>query len=137
MVKVFVTGERGFIGSYLTRRLSKLNFGWRGFDLRYGKDIRNKYQVYEAFDLYRPDVVIHLAALAGVRRGEEFPEEYIFSSYMYYAYGKENELLHEDPFYADFGKTPQERQASYRELMTSESVVGKMTFCNSMRSKEL
>lgn len=64
-------------------------------------------------------------------------EEYAFSSYMYYAYGKDDELLSEDPFYADFGKTPQERQASYRELVTGEIVVEKMTFCNSMRSNEL
>jgi putative transposase len=65
------------------------------------------------------------------------PEEYAFSSYMYYAYGKENELLDEDPFYADFGRTPHERRVSYREMMTNEIVAGKMTFCNSMRNNEL
>lgn len=65
------------------------------------------------------------------------PEEYDFSSYGYYAYGKENELLSEDPFYEGFGRTAQERQALYRELVTSEIVVGKMTFRNSLVSKEL
>ncbi len=65
------------------------------------------------------------------------PEEYAFSSYMYYAYGKEDELLDEDPFYADFGKTPHQRQAAYREIITNEIVARKMAFCNSMQNNEL
>ncbi len=77
MQKVLVTGDRGFIGSHLTARLNKLGINWVGFDLRSGQDIRNQYQVYEAFDLHGFDTVIHLAALAGVRRGEEFPEGYV------------------------------------------------------------
>lgn len=65
------------------------------------------------------------------------PEEYAFSSYMYYAYGKENELLDNDPFYVNLGKTPEERQARYRELVTNKIVTEKMNFCKSMRNNEL
>ncbi len=82
MNKILVTGDRGFIGSHLTSRLNKLGIDWVGFDLRDGKDTRNRYSVYEAFDFHCPDTVIHLAALAGVRRGEEFPEEYFSTNVM-------------------------------------------------------
>lgn len=81
MLKVLVTGHLGFIGSYLTSELNKLKIGWLGLDLKKGEDIRNEYKVYEAFDFYRPDAVIHLAALAGVRRGEEYPDEYISTNF--------------------------------------------------------
>lgn len=74
---ILITGHRGFIGSYLTKELDARKMEWVGFDLKEGKDIRNKYSLYEYFDFYRPTQVVHLAALAGVRRGEEFPDEYI------------------------------------------------------------
>ena len=67
----------------------------------------------------------------------QMSEEYPFSSYMHYAYGEKNELLNEDPFYTASAKTPQERQASYREMLTSETTLGKMTFCKPKRRKEL
>ena len=60
----------------------------------------------------------------------ELPEEYAFSSYAYYAHGKEDMLLSEDPFYSSFGKTVQEQQAVYRDMIISEIVNGKMSFSN-------
>ena len=81
-MKILVTGHKGFVGSYLTARLDKEKIEWVGFDLKDGLDIRNAYQVYEFFDMHRPDTVIHLAALAGVRRGEEFPQEYFDTNVM-------------------------------------------------------
>jgi len=65
------------------------------------------------------------------------PEEYPYSSYMYYAYGKEDDLLDEDPFYAGFGATAQERQAVYRRIVSDEDVARKMSFRKFMNDKEL
>jgi putative transposase len=71
-----------------------------------------------------------------VRKGLcTLPEEYLFSSYEYYAYGKENALLNENPFYPDFGKTPQEQQAFYRNMVIGDIVRGKMTFSNHIKCK--
>jgi len=42
-----------------------------------GDDIRNLHDLDKAFELSQCDTVIHLAARAGVRRGEDYPYEYI------------------------------------------------------------
>lgn len=70
---ILITGNLGFIGSHLTKRLDN----WIGFDLKDGQDIRNKYQLAKLFATHSIDTVIHLAAEAGVRRGEKYPDEYI------------------------------------------------------------
>ena len=44
-------------------------------------------------------------------------KDYPWSSYRYYAYGAENELLTENPLYRDLGHTPKERQAHYRDYL--------------------
>lgn len=74
---ILISGHKGFIGRHLTKRLDERGARWVGYDLQDGKDVRNRYTLYEWFDLHQPDTVIHLAALAGLRRGEEYPEEYI------------------------------------------------------------
>ncbi|OGW75729.1 MAG: hypothetical protein A2Z72_03430 [Omnitrophica bacterium RBG_13_46_9] len=42
------------------------------------------------------------------------PEAYPYSSYRYYAYGEECDIITEDPLYATFGATPEEKRAAYR-----------------------
>ena len=74
---ILISGHKGFVGQYITAKLDSRKMRWVGYDLADGKDIRNKYALYECFDMYQPDTVIHLAALAGLRRGEEYPEEYV------------------------------------------------------------
>ena len=48
------------------------------------------------------------------------PEDWPYSSYNFYAFGKENSLVNEildiDPYYLELGKNPQERQDKYRNL---------------------
>ncbi|MCL5795836.1 MAG: transposase [Patescibacteria group bacterium] len=50
------------------------------------------------------------------------PEDYQFSSYNYYAFGKSNVLIAKDIFYDDLGKTAPEREKNYRELVINEFV---------------
>ena len=69
---ILICGHKGFIGSHLTKELKD----WIGFDLVDGQDIRNRLQLERMFDSYPIDTVIHMAALAGARRGEEYPQEY-------------------------------------------------------------
>ena len=44
-------------------------------------------------------------------------KDYPWSSYSTYAYGTTNLLVDEDPYYAQLGTTPSERQAAYREFV--------------------
>jgi len=76
-MKVLITGHRGFIGTRFCALLKKNKIAHDGFDLLEGFDIRNNLQLDKQFEAGQYDVVIHLAALAGVRRGQEFPDEYI------------------------------------------------------------
>ncbi len=70
---ILITGDMGFIGTHLKEALN--NF--KGFDMKNGLDIRNKYDLELAFECNQFDTVIHLAALAGVRRSKLYPDEYI------------------------------------------------------------
>ena len=74
---LLVTGYAGFIGSHLTALLDKKNIKWVGYDLVDGNDIRDKCRLDKFFEENQITEVIHLAALAGVRRGEIYPEDYI------------------------------------------------------------
>lgn len=58
--------------------------------------------------------------LNGVRAGrDKLPEESRWSSYAYYAYGKENPLITPAPSYLALGNTPQERQKAYRDMVAA------------------
>jgi putative transposase len=56
-------------------------------------------------------------------RAKLVPElkEYQWSSYPTYAYGRADTLLEEDPYYAQLGSTPTQRQLAYREFVRLES----------------
>ena len=69
---ILITGNDGFIGKHLA------SIGRQeGYDLIRGLDIRDKYALELAFEKCRPRTVIHLAALAGVRRSVLYPDDYI------------------------------------------------------------
>ena len=89
MSKIFLTGSEGFIGGHLRERLEKLGHKVKGFDLRSNEsfsinglvfferqDIRQYYKVEQSMREFSPDIVIHLAALAGVRESLENPQDY-------------------------------------------------------------
>jgi len=64
-MKILVTGYMGYIGSHLMKVLPKDTFG---IDIKNGQDILT-------CDLPEADIVIHLAAQAGVVQSMENPEE--------------------------------------------------------------
>lgn len=100
MSKILVTGCAGFIGSHLTEKLLSLKhtvIGIDNFDTFYAESIKRNnikialedkgFTLYEndilkidalndIFSSHSIDVVIHLAALAGVRNSFEDPERY-------------------------------------------------------------
>lgn len=73
-MKILVTGSQGFVGGHIFKRLENHNLF--GYDLVNGLDIRDKFTLDRLFEQEGFDAVISLAARAGVRRGEEFVEEY-------------------------------------------------------------
>ena len=88
--KIYITGNLGFIGSHLEKELKELGHKTKGFDIKNGgsfkwddgfthyekQDIRKLYEVEQSIGDFKPDVVIHLAALAGVRESLENPQDY-------------------------------------------------------------
>ena len=103
-MKVLVTGSAGFIGMHVAHRLLATGYEVRGLDnlnayydvrlkhyrleaLQKNKnfeflklDLKEREAVAELFDQERYDVVIHLAAQAGVRYSLEAPFEYVDSN---------------------------------------------------------
>jgi UDP-glucuronate 4-epimerase len=104
MRKVLVTGVAGFIGSHVAEKLVSCGdqvFGIDNFDSFYSRTVKENniknlnekslFRFYEAditdyeqlnkiFDVVKPNVVVHLAAKAGVRPSISFPSEYIHAN---------------------------------------------------------
>lgn len=102
--KYLITGATGFIGFYLSRKLLEQNYQVIGIDnlndyydvnlkqarldlLKHYKnfifikdDIADKVQLMDIFSEYKPDIVVNLAAQAGVRYSIENPDVYIQSN---------------------------------------------------------
>lgn len=100
MRTILVTGAAGFIGSHLADRLLERGdrvCGFDNFDSYYPRaykeqniaqartrsdyslvegDIRDKNAVLDVFNEFQPDVVVHLAACAGVRASFQDPDTY-------------------------------------------------------------
>ena len=103
--KVFlITGVAGFIGYFLSKRLLELGYKVVGIDnindyydinLKYTRlellnsfeeftfikgDISNKEMILKIFEESKPNIVVNLAAQAGVRYSIENPDAYIHSN---------------------------------------------------------
>lgn len=97
-MKILITGSCGFIGSHLSEYFLKLNNTIIGidnlnsfiYDKKYKEEnlkILNTYSNYLHITnniendnyilMHKPELIIHLAAYANVRKSEEFPEKYI------------------------------------------------------------
>lgn len=66
---ILITGDKGFVGLHM-------DIPHVGYDLVDGLDILDKYQLETCFANNQIDIVIHLAALAGVHKSVLFPEAY-------------------------------------------------------------
>lgn len=107
MMKVLITGAAGFIGSHLTEKLLNINYQVVGLDnlndyysvsLKesrlsrlthdkfsfYKEDLQNSEAIMSVFNKEKPEVVINLAAQAGVRYSIENPHAYIDSNVVGY-----------------------------------------------------
>lgn len=63
-MKVLVTGSEGFVGSETTKLLANSKIETIGYDLMSGRDIRDAKQLEETILQFRPDRILHLAAIA-------------------------------------------------------------------------
>lgn len=70
-MRVLITGDKGFIGSYLWNRLEKEEYGLQGYDLQDGCDLCDKEKMEQVFNEFKPDCVCALAAQAYVPPSEE------------------------------------------------------------------
>lgn len=67
-MKILVTGSKGFVGSYLMRRIDAVSY-----DLKEGRDIRNLKQLNRF--MKNVDIVVHLAAFTSIKHAWENPSE--------------------------------------------------------------
>ena len=77
MTKVLVTGGSGFIGQRIISALDGRHYDWINYDLEDSDDIRDEFKLNSVFERNQPEIVIHLAARAGVRNGNDYPNEYL------------------------------------------------------------
>ena len=69
-MNIVITGDEGFIGSHLRKKLESEGHKVTGWDIKYGKDINDFYLTENT------EFVIHLAAVADVRRSIREPDLY-------------------------------------------------------------
>lgn len=72
--RILITGNKGFIGSWLMKRLDSMGFEVMGVDLPTG-DITNHDQMAQVFADFNPDTIVHLAAFHPLSLGEANPPE--------------------------------------------------------------
>src|SRR3989338_5207973 len=65
-MKYIVTGSTGFLGKALINKLNQLGHDTFSYDITSGYDICNQTQLEDVINLFKPDAVIHLAAVANL-----------------------------------------------------------------------
>lgn len=77
-MKILITGSSGFIGSNLVKKLESLGHEVSNMDIQTSsvEDITYLPSVGFYLKKYKPEIIIHLAALAGVRKSLDEPDKY-------------------------------------------------------------
>lgn len=73
---ILVTGSAGFIGKRLCEEIPRTGIPHIGYDLKNGDDICDSLKLRTLLENEDITAVINLAALTGVPKGEDYPEEY-------------------------------------------------------------
>jgi nucleoside-diphosphate-sugar epimerase len=76
---IAITGSKGFLGSYLLKRLKESNHDLIEIDSKLGFDITNK---ADLLDIRKFDCVIHLAGKISVADSFKFPYEYLNQNFL-------------------------------------------------------
>ena len=80
-MKILITGSSGFIGFHLAKKLLEKGHKIHGFDsMNSYYDVRLKKNLERSFKTFKPQIVIHLAAQAGVRYSIKKPRVYLDSN---------------------------------------------------------
>lgn len=72
-MRVLITGDKGFIGSNLWKMLEIDDYELQGYDWEDNYDITDIEQMFGIFTVFKPEVVVHLAAQAYITPGEDNP----------------------------------------------------------------
>ena len=72
-MKVLVTGHQGRIGEHLLPALIRAGHDVRGIDRKTGGNILDDYFAHNITQSYRPEAIIHLAAISGVQESIDDP----------------------------------------------------------------
>jgi GDP-L-fucose synthase len=78
---VLVTGGRGFLGQHLLKRLRAINVGEIIAPAKDEYDLRERDQIVKLLETFRPDLIIHLAAVVGgIGANRAHPGEFFYEN---------------------------------------------------------
>jgi len=79
-MKVYVTGHDGFVGTHLCRKLKELNYDIITASID-ELDLKNQPATSEFFNLHKPDMVFHCAAIVGgIGANIKYPYKFLYDN---------------------------------------------------------
>lgn len=73
-MKILVSGNLGFVGAETEKLLIEKGHEVIGYDIMDGRDIRDYYHLSEVVDEFKPDRILHLAAIARFSEADKDPK---------------------------------------------------------------
>lgn len=82
-IKVLVTGGTGFLGKHLQKAFEPYHDQYHIYYIGSEFDLTNRYVTSRMFEIYRPDIVIHMAAVCGgIKANQNRPADFIHDNTM-------------------------------------------------------